>query len=109
MVRMPIAEYLRGRGYAVLEAGTAAEAITALESGVDISIVFSDIRMPGKMNGLGLAEWCHANRPTLPVLLTSGFSGLRNPGVTSLPGSGFVEKPYSQTQVERRIAALLQH
>ncbi len=109
MVRMPIAEYLRACGYAVLEAGNACEAIAALDSGVSVGLVFSDIRMPGKMDGLGLAAWCHAHRPALPVLLTSGYSGLRNGLAVSVPGTGFIEKPYSQMQVERRIAALFDH
>ena len=107
MVRMPISEFLRGRGYIVLEAGSAAEAIATLTSGALVHVVFSDIRMPGEMDGVGLAEWCHTNRPALPVLLTSGYSGLRSPPTTSLPRSGFIEKPYSQIQVESRIAELL--
>lgn len=109
MVRMPISEYLRARGYVVLEAGNAAEAVTAIVSGAPVNVVFSDIRMPGKMDGVGLAEWCRANRPALPVLLTSAYSGTRSTGTASLPGNGFIEKPYSQIQVERRIAALLQN
>jgi CheY-like chemotaxis protein len=107
MVRMPISEFLRSRGYKVLEASSAAEAIATLLSGAAVNIVFSDIRMPGKLDGLGLAEWCRANRPALPVLLTSGYSGVSNPLAAAFPGSGFIEKPYSQIQVETRVAALL--
>jgi CheY-like chemotaxis protein len=107
MVRMPIAEYLRGCGYTVLEAGSASEAISALDSDAPVSLVFSDIRMPGEMDGVGLAEWCHAHRPALPVLLTSAYSGGRNPRTAPFPGNGFVVKPYSQSQVERQIAGLL--
>jgi DNA-binding NtrC family response regulator len=108
MVRMPIAEYLRDCGYNVLEAANASEAIAAVDAEGPVSLVFSDIRMPGKMDGVGLAEWFQSHHPTVPVLLTSGYNGGR---AVSAPGAiarnRFIEKPYSQTQVARRIAALL--
>lgn len=107
MVRMPIAEYLRDLGYNVLEAGDANEAIAAMDAEEPVSLVFTDIRMPGKMDGYGLAEWFRSNYPQVPVLLTSGFSGGRGQSAASIPGGGFIEKPYSQNQVARRIAALL--
>jgi CheY-like chemotaxis protein len=107
MVRMPIAEHLRDCGYNVLEAGDAGEAIAAVDSEGPVSLVFSDIRMPGKMDGVGLAEWFRSHYPEVPVLLTSGYNGGRNISVSSLPGVRFIEKPYSQLQVEQRIAALL--
>jgi CheY-like chemotaxis protein len=107
MVRMPIAEYLRDCGYNVLEAGDANEAIAAMDAEEAVSLVFSDIRMPGKMDGVGLAEWFRAHYPSVPVLLTSGYNGGRSLSAASIPGGRFIEKPYSQMQVERRIAALL--
>jgi hypothetical protein len=59
------------------------------------------------MDGLELAEWFQSHHPAVPVLLTSGYSGGRSMPARSVPGVRFIEKPYSQTQVERRIAALL--
>lgn len=107
MVRMPIAEYLRDCGYKVVEAGDAGEAIAAMNTGGPVSLVFTDVRMPGKMDGFGLAEWFRSNYPDVPVLLTSGYNGGRSLPAASSPRGGFIEKPYSQTQVARRIAALL--
>jgi CheY-like chemotaxis protein len=107
MVRMPIAEYLRDCGYNVVEAGSASEAIAAMDADTPVSLVFTDIRMPGKMDGFGLAEWFRSHYPDVPVLLTSGYHGGRGAPGVSLPGSGFIEKPYSQNHVARRIAALL--
>lgn len=108
MVRMPIAEYLRDCGYVVVEAGDAREAIAAMNNTEGrVSVVFSDVRMPGKMDGFGLAEWFHMHYPQVPVLLTSGYNGGRNLTAAAIPGVGFIEKPYSQIQVERQIASLL--
>lgn len=107
MVRMPVAEFLRDCGYHVVQAANAVEAIAAMSSGAAVSLVFTDIRMPGTMDGLGLADWVHTHHPGVPVLLTSGYAGGR-----SLPpesGERFIEKPYSQAVVAQRIAALLQH
>jgi CheY-like chemotaxis protein len=50
MVRMPIAEYLRDCGYNVVEAADASEAIAAVDAEGPVSLVFSDVRMPGKMD-----------------------------------------------------------
>jgi CheY-like chemotaxis protein len=108
MVRMPIAEYLRDCGYNVLEAGSASEAIAAVDADGPVSLVFSDIRMPGQMDGVGLAEWFRSHYPLVPVLLTSGYNGGRTLSQAVMPRNRFIEKPYSQTQVARRIAALLQ-
>ena len=106
MVRLPIAEYLRDCGYDVVEAGDAAEAIAAVNTAGPVNLVFSDVRMPGRMDGFGLAQWFKAHHPDVPVLLTSGYTTCR--GVpANVPGVRLIEKPYSQLQVARRIAALL--
>jgi CheY-like chemotaxis protein len=107
MVRMPIAEYLRDCGYNVVEAGDAQEAIAVADAEGPVNLVFSDVRMPGSMDGYDLAEWFRSHHPGVPVLLTSGYSGGRSLSAASIPGVRFIEKPYSQIHVERRIAALL--
>jgi len=107
MVRMPIAEYLRDCGYHVLEAADASEAIEMMRAEGGVSLVFTDIRMPGKMDGVGLAEWFRAHYPGVPVLLTSGYNGGRPLAPDVMSRNRFIEKPYSQSQVARRIAALL--
>jgi CheY-like chemotaxis protein len=107
MVRMPIAEYLRDCGYHVVEAGDASEAIAAMHADDGVSLVFSDVRMPGNMDGFALEAWFRAHYPNVPVLLTSGYHGGRSLSTVSIPGTRFIAKPYSQAQVARRIAALL--
>lgn len=107
LVRMPIAEYLRDCGYHVLEAGSAAEAITALDDNGDVSLVFSDVRMPGAMDGFGLARWLRAHHPDIPIILTSGYTSSRSLSADVAAGVRLIEKPYSQAQVARRIQDLL--
>ena len=107
LVRMLIVDYLRDCGYHVVEAGDANEAIAAMDTEDQVSLVFSDIRMPGLMDGLDLAEWFSAHYPDVPILLTSGYSGGRRLPAARRHIGGFIEKPYSQTQVAQRIAGLL--
>ena len=61
-------------GYRVVRAENAAEALRHLQQGIKFNLLFSDIVMPGPMDGLALAEVCREQFPDLPVLLTSGFS-----------------------------------
>ncbi len=65
---------LRQLGYNVEEAESAKAAIDLIQSGAVIDLVFSDVVMPGEMTGFDLAEWVRANRPDLPIVLTSGFA-----------------------------------
>jgi len=61
-------------GYNAIEATTAAEAIELLETNETISLVLSDVRMPGEMSGYDLAKWLFVNRPQTAILLTSGYN-----------------------------------
>jgi CheY-like chemotaxis protein len=105
MVRMPLAEYLRECGYNVLEAGDASEAMQVVAQD-QVDVVFSDVRMPGRMDGFALARWLRQNHPQVPVLLTSGWTG--GSATSGAPREvTMIEKPYSQAQVARRIEGLL--
>jgi DNA-binding NtrC family response regulator len=61
-------------GFRVVRAENAAEALRHLQQGIEVDLVFSDIVMPGAIDGLGLAQICQERFPDIPVLLTSGFS-----------------------------------
>ena len=106
MVRLPIAEYLRECGYHVLEAADASEAMAVVSSD-QVDVVFSDVRMPGRMDGFGLARWLRQNHPRVPVLLASGWTGSSEPGSDAPRDVRVMEKPYSQAQVVNRIEGLL--
>ena len=103
LVRALISEYLQDCGYKVLEAGDAREAISLLLAH-HIDIVFSDVRMPGEIDGFGLARWLRLHHPTIPVLLTSGY---HRSSTSDSNSAGLIDKPYSLPQVSERIGAAL--
>jgi CheY-like chemotaxis protein len=100
--RYTAAEYFRGSGYRVIEANDAKEAVSVLASGIQVHVVFSDIQMPGSMDGLALADWIAQRHPGLPVILTSG----RRPDVLPANCRSFFLKPCSLADVEREVRRL---
>jgi DNA-binding NtrC family response regulator len=107
LVRAPIAQYLRDCGYKVIEAANADEAMTLLmhkETVVDI--VFSDIEMPGAVDGFGLAKWIREHRPGLDVLL-AGTVPRTVENAQQLCEQGSVPKPYDAQIVHNHIKRLL--
>ena len=107
MVRMLLAESLRDAGYHVLEAGNAAGAIATLHGAPSVDLVFSDVRMPGELDGFGLARWIKRHAPEMRVLLTSGWPGEGCSSNRCLDAP-LVSKPYSQRQLIDLIDSLLQ-
>ena len=64
LIRAMLSDYLQECGFKVLEGSTADEAVAIIENvDVPIDLVLTDIRMPGSMDGFGLARWVRANRP----------------------------------------------
>ena len=94
---------VEGLGYGACSAGAGAEAIAKLETEPDIGLVFTDILMPGGMNGFELAAEIRRRRPEIPILMTSGFPGHFLPGA-SRRVSPIIRKPFTQTE----LAAFLQ-
>jgi DNA-binding NtrC family response regulator len=93
LVRIAVADYLRDADYWVIEAANAAEAVAIFSSGEQVDIVFSDIRMPGPMDGVALARWVADHHPGVPVLLTSANAGpVRS--AEFLARDAFLPKPY---------------
>ena len=106
-MRMPIAQYLRDCGYKVIEAADADEAMAVLlhrETVVDV--VFSDIEMPGSLDGFGLAKWTREHRPGLEVIL-AGTVPRAVERAKELCEAGFVPKPYEAQIVHNHIRRLL--
>src|SRR6185503_19843379 len=66
-----VASRLHRRGFDVVDACDAKEAIALLQKHSDIAVVFSDVMMPGDIDGAGLPAWLRTNRPGLPVIMGS--------------------------------------
>jgi CheY-like chemotaxis protein len=95
---------LKRLGYRVVETATAPAAIERLEGGLDGDAVFSDVVMPGGLSGFDLARWIKANRPDLPILLTSGFAeDVARGSDTDVPANALLRKPYTQAELARSL------
>ena len=105
LVRMGAVEIVLNAGYEVLEAGSADEAIQILTSRNDIELVFTDVQMPGTMDGLELARYIEIRWPNVNIIVTSGTLVLQTN--TLPPGAGFFAKPYVDDTVTDEIALML--
>ena len=92
LTRMYGVDILEDAGFAVIEAGDADEALDILSTGTPVQLVFSDVDMPGSMDGLEFAWAVHRRWPCIHLLLTSGHHRLEN---EQMPRSGlFLPKPW---------------
>jgi DNA-binding NtrC family response regulator len=107
LIRLALSEYLRDCGYRVIEAASADEAILVLQHAqIQMDIVFSDIKMPGPMDGFGLSQWVRANRPGLDVIL-AGTLPRAVAAASDLCEGGSAPNPYHPQAVLDRIRRLL--
>ena len=105
LVRMLGADVLADGGFDVVEASNADEALSILESRSDFRALFTDIDMPGSMNGLELAHVVFERWPDMKILVVSGKV---RPVEDELPPGGcFVDKPYRPADLLRELRHLL--
>src|SRR5262249_50288852 len=74
LVRMMVGDELRHQTYTVIEAATAHEALTILEGGTSVSLVLTDVKMPGSIDGLTLARTIRSEYPLIKIVIWSGAS-----------------------------------
>jgi len=99
-----VAGALRDQGLSVIEASNADEALSVLQSSVPISLLLTDIQMPGTMDGLLLAAFVYGTSPTMKVILTSGT----HPKCSlQAVAHAFFLKPYDLTALVGRVKELL--
>jgi DNA-binding NtrC family response regulator len=108
LIRLVIAEYLRDCGYRVFEAAHADEALLVLrQSERPIDVVFTDVEMPGSMDGFGLAQWVRANAPDIDVILAGSVNRAVQAASDLCDQQDHVPKPYDPQSVHDRIRRLL--
>jgi CheY-like chemotaxis protein len=91
-------------GYEVLTARDGAAAMQLLDGASDVDLLFTDIRMPGKMDGWELARQARSRRSSLPVIYATGYS---SEAPDTAPGCVLFLKPYSMTEVLAAARSLL--
>jgi CheY-like chemotaxis protein len=106
VVRIGTRAALETAGFDVLEAGDADEAIAILAARDDIRLIFTDIHMPGSMDGLKLAHFVRDRWPPVKIVATSGRVRVAD---SDLPEGGrFLAKPYSAAEVTATLRELIQ-
>ena len=105
-VRRTVVTQLATLGYATLEAGTASEALEHVRGNLDLDLVFTDVVMPGGMDGPALGRAVAELRPELPVLYTSGFAEAALVGA-GIDGERLLTKPYRKEDLGRKVAEVL--
>lgn len=107
IIRFGLAIHLEQCGFEVREAEDAAHAIEILrEPGCIIDLVFSDVRMPGEIDGLGLSRWIFENRPNIAVILASGDMG-KAVVLQDLCGAETMKKPFNYDALAHSIRAAI--
>jgi CheY-like chemotaxis protein len=105
LIRSHAALMIEEAAFDVIEASNADEAIAILEAGADVTILLTDIQMPGSMDGLKLAAAVKGRWPPIKIIATSGLVNVRPADLP--PGGRFIPKPYNPTQLTATLRELV--
>jgi CheY-like chemotaxis protein len=105
LISMLVADVLTEGGFEVHEVATADEALRYIEAGNPVDVLFTDVNLPGAMDGRELAAKVRARRPDLPVVYASGRYDSRDIGPL-VPRSVFMTKPYNPDEVCKLLTRL---
>ncbi|MDP3075419.1 response regulator [Bradyrhizobium sp.] len=107
LLRMRAVDMVEDAGFTCVEAVDADQALAILESRSDIALLFTDIQMPGQMDGLGLAHAVHDRWPPIKIILVSGQLKLTK---TDIPAdSHFFGKPLAAAAMIAEIRTMIGH
>lgn len=105
VLRMIASQGLQDAGFEVVEADNAESALEILGARTDITVLFTDVNMPGPLDGLDLAKRVHDRWPAIQLVITSG-RGL----LDAVPDDGrFVAKPYSIDELVQAVGEVAKH
>ena len=94
---------LKNLGFTVLRAETGEEALSLIDGDEPVDVLFTDIRLPGRLDGWDVAEKFRVRNPSGPVIYTTGYSGTPARQVTQ---STFLPKPYRPAAIIKEIRRL---
>jgi CheY-like chemotaxis protein len=101
-----VVQMIETLGHDVVHAVTADAALATLTDDQRIDLVFSDIMMPGSMNGLGLAQTLRSRNSPVPILLTTGYGG-PHVGLVEEAGIPLLRKPYELRDLHAALREML--
>jgi two-component system, response regulator PdtaR len=105
IIRIGALQLVANAGFEAIEASNADEAIRVLEARSDIHLVFTDVGMPGTMDGIKLAHYIRRRWPPVKLIVASGKAILDE---SHLPaGARFFAKPYSESAIVGAMIAML--
>ena len=105
LVRMDVASLLAEAGFVVYEAGNADEAIGLIAEHQDIRLVFTDVHMPGSMDGLKLAHYARERWPPIKIIVASGHVMIREEDMPL--GGVFLAKPYRSESIASKVREMI--
>ena len=105
LIRLDAIEMIEAAGFDTLEAADADAAIAILEARPDIHVMFTDIHMPGSMDGLKLSHYVRDRWPPIKIIATSAHA--RAKGFELPNGGRFLPKPYSAREVATHLHELI--
>ena len=106
-VRAIASSLLENLGYSVVEAETGSDAMKLIDRGERIDLVFTDVIMPGEMNGIDLVRAMKVKHAEIPVLLTSGYTAQRIAMAEMAEGLQLLRKPYTQVDLSLAVRRVM--
>jgi DNA-binding NtrC family response regulator len=105
LIRMAAAGELREHGFVVVEAYSAEEAVALLQAQLPVRLVFTDVQLPGAMDGLALAAAVAKTHPGVKIVITSGHGNVESRAAEV--ADAFLRKPYLLERVTSCIERLI--
>lgn len=106
LIRMVLAGELEDAGFAVIEAKDADVAMAMITDRPDIAVVVTDVRMPGSIDGLGLAAWMREHVPSVPIIVATGHAEFPEIATINPAISRVIAKPYRSQDVAMLVREL---
>ena len=105
LVRIDVAWFIKEAGFVVYEAADADEAIRLLEKHRDICLIFTDVQMPGSIDGLKLAHYVRGRWPPIKIIVASGEVMIGHADMP--PGGVFFAKPYRPQLITSKVLEMI--